>query len=145
MVTSVRPRGLQNDHRGRPDSVCSASPLDGTNNNHKCPVGCVGPPDSRLSSITSPCKQTSKVMAIKTPPTAAHPDSGVSHACSPRFSLCAPLLMQVPHSTSRHRKGSPGREEDRESGPQTGSPPSRPEEEQRLRLWGPEPKQPLWG
>lgn len=145
MVTSVRPRGLQNDHRGRPDPVGSASPLDGTANNHKCPVGCVGPPDSRLSSINSPCKQTSKVMANQN--TTHYGPSrlqGLTHVLSALWSVCtspdtgASLHLQAQKGITRQR-------EDRESGPQTGSPPSRPEEEQRLRLWGPEPKQPLWG
>ena len=38
-----------------------------------------------------------------------HPDPGASFTCSLLSGPHAPLLMEAPHSTSRHRKGSPGR------------------------------------
>lgn len=64
MVTSVRQGRLSNDHSGRRKCqttiVCSDLLFSGIAHNHRCPVGWIWPPDSRLSSMTSPCKQTSK-------------------------------------------------------------------------------------
>lgn len=67
MVASIHQRGLQNDHSGRwrcqTTTVSSDLLFSSTTANHRRPAAWAQRPDSRLSSVTSPRKQTSKDMA----------------------------------------------------------------------------------